>query len=341
MKSPKWIYVLGLLVFAYFAGVIFIPLFLSIFSAMLIDPIVTKLSRRGIPRHYTSFIIMVLFLGLVAATGWLVYVSFSSLSGGLAQFPDKIHHFTQWVGQMSQRFDLSPQAPGQATGEDVQKVQMVNQYSEWAQYAMRGLGSLYDTVSIGFFFPLLLFYFLYDKEILVKSFNECLKPYFSLDKINSELPKMIRAFATANVATLGFLVVTHGLTLCLLGFKHWLSLTVVTALASLVPLVGPVLAIILPITQGLTQGAQTYPFVLMALIILSLHLIANSVILPQAAGLKINVNSAAMALGLLFWGWLWGWPLDWAEDMQFAHRINFLMFQKNLMAAKPLVKRSK
>ena len=306
--SLRWLYFFFFLAFAYFAKIVFVPLFLSIFSAILLEPFVLTLTRRRLSRHLASVLAIVLFLLVSAGVLWLGYLSFTSLASGASNFSENLGRISTWFKELASKFDFSSHAnpTPKVSTESIQKVQVVDAYPGWTSYLLTGMGSLSEGVTMSFFVPLMLFYFLYDKENLIESFNTLVGKHCYLPKLNLELPKMIRAFVTANAITLILLFFGHGLVLYFLGFNNWISLTLITAFLSLIPLVGAPLAILLPLTQGLPQSVGTFPFLVLAVAFLSFHIIANNLILPQLIGSKINVNTAALIFGLLFWGWLWG-----------------------------------
>ncbi len=306
--SSKWLIFFCSLVFAYFAKIVFIPLFLSIFSAILLDPIVTKISNKNISRHFATGIVISVFLLFSVAALWVAYASVTSLasdSSGLAQNAKQV---SIWVKDITTKLDHSIHAniTTKPTSSDVQKVQIVDNYPSWTSYIVSGVGSLSEIASMAFFVPLMLFYFLYDKEILLESFNALIGKHCHLPKLNLELPKMIRAFVIANAVTYTVLLICHALVLYFLGFNNWIPLTMITAFASLLPLAGAPIAILLALTQGTAQSETSYPFFIVTVAFLLFHALANNLVMPQLAGSKINVNSVSLIFGLLFWGWLWG-----------------------------------
>ncbi len=308
MRSLGCLYFFLGLALAYFAKAVFIPLFLAVFSAILLEPIIARLAHRNISRHLATILIIVIFVVISAGALWLGYISFANLAGGISSFKSKLGLASAWFQAHMERFDLSYSSNLllKSTAVPIQKVQIVETYPSWTGYLINGAGSLFQVIAIAIFVPLLLFYFLYDKENLVESFNAVIGKYCYLPKLNYELPKMIRTFIMGNILTVLILLFCHGIVLYFLGFNNWIPLTVISAVVAMIPIVGLPISILLPITQGLSGPESLFPYVTMIVSFLVFQLIANNLILPQLIGSKINVNTAALLFGLLFWGWLWG-----------------------------------
>lgn len=304
----RWLYFflgVGLL---YFAKIVFIPIFLSVFSAMLIEPFVAYTSKRNASRQIASIVVIAIFAAIAALFLWLIYLSFFTLFTESSGLKENLGILSEWISGFANKFNgpMHFHFFSRESTDAVQKVQIVEQYPSWTNYLINGVGSLSEIFTMIFFVPLLMFYFLYDKENLLESFNVLVGPYCYQPKLNLELPKMIRAFVAANFLTFLILCVFHGLALYFLNFNNWISLTLITSIISLLPIVGMPLAVLLPLTQGLSQGSPTFSFIVLAIVFASCHLAASNVILPQLTSSRINVNASALIVGLLFWGWLWG-----------------------------------
>jgi len=75
---------------------------------------------------------------------------------------------------------------------------------------------------------------------------------------------------------------------------------------NLVPLVGLVLALPVPLVAGLVQFHGASQFLMVITVVVLLHLITENVLLPRFVGSRLDVGPVAATVGLLFWGWLWG-----------------------------------
>ncbi len=305
MTVLRWAVFLSLVGFAFAARVVLIPLFLSVFLAMLFEPVVSMLVDRRIRRQWATTLVVSTFVVLTGAALWFIYLSGLSLLNDLASSP-RLASLADYVQRTAGAFDIGAFVPIHANPVEVQKVEVVSAYPAWMGFMLTGFGSLFEVVSVGIFVPLLMFYFLFDKENLVESLNALLGEYLYLPTLNSELPKMIRAFFSANAVTAGGLMITHALMFYALNFENWLPLAIITGFLNILPLVGAPLAIVFPIAVGVLPSSVAFPYVGVVLGTLVLHFIFNNLVLPVFIGSRININTASLAIGLLFWSWLWG-----------------------------------
>lgn len=307
MTVLRWIVLISLIALGYYARVVFIPIFLSLFLAMLFEPLVSKLVDYRLRRQAATTLVVSAFVLLAGVSLWLLYLSGVSLFNDLAASP-RVAALAQYFRETAAGLESSTYAlfPSKASPvEPIQKVQIVSAYPNWIGALALGFGSLFEVISIAIFVPLLLFYFLFDKENLVESLNALMGPYLYLPTLNSELPNMIRAFFTANIVTALGLIATHAALFFALGFENWLPLSVVSGLLNILPIVGAPLAILAPIGMGILPGTE-FPYLATIAGALVLHFIFNNLVLPVLIGSRININTASLAIGLLFWSWLWG-----------------------------------
>jgi predicted PurR-regulated permease PerM len=75
---------------------------------------------------------------------------------------------------------------------------------------------------------------------------------------------------------------------------------------SLVPYVGLPLAVLPAVAAGITVYTEPAIYVLIAIIIVVLHLIALNVLYPKIVGARLHLNPLVVTVALMFWGTIWG-----------------------------------
>lgn len=308
MTGFRWFVFVSLIAFAYFARVVFVPIFLSLFLAMLFEPVVGAMVVRGLNRQRSTTLVVLVFVLLGSVGLWFVYLSSLSLINDLSLSP-RVASLAEYIKHTAGSFELSTKSfmpLGNPLVEKAQRVEIVQAYPAWMGLLMAGFGSIFEVASVAIFVPLLLFYFLFDKENLVESANILLGRTLYLPTLNSELPNMIRAFFVANIVTVAGLIATHAAMFYFLGFENWLPLSVISGFLNVLPLVGAPLAIIIPVGLGILAPAVPFPYFWTIALALGLHFIFNNLVLPVFIGSRININASSLVIGLLFWSWLWG-----------------------------------
>lgn len=302
MSARKWM-LTAFLLSAYFFGFVLIPLFLALFLAMLLEPFVKSLMQMGLSRTTSSVFVVSGFALLGAVTIWLSYLAMLDLSSAVPVFVEKMNGFLLEFSKIGNRFEFGPKPDAK-----IPLVQVVQTYPEWSRYVLTSLGGLYEAISILVFVPLLLFYFLVDKENMTESFNILNGRMFYIPKLHSELPRMLRIFFAANLLTGASLIFMHAPLLFALGFENWVSLALLTGPLNLLPVVGGPLSIFAVMVLGLGPAFHLPLFLGLSIGMLGLHFVANNVLLPWLVGTRVNINAVALIVGILFWSWIWGAP---------------------------------
>ena len=79
-----------------------------------------------------------------------------------------------------------------------------------------------------------------------------------------------------------------------------------TGFLSLVPYVGVPLAIIPPLIAALPVYSQPTMYVVIAMVVTLMHLLALNLLYPKMVGSRVHLNPLAVTIALMFWGTLWG-----------------------------------
>jgi len=117
---------------------------------------------------------------------------------------------------------------------------------------------------------------------------------------------MVRAYVIGNFI-LGLLLSTIS---CLFFFTirlpYWPLIGPISGFLSLVPYVGLPMAIAPALMAGLIVYPQPAIYVLIAVVIAVLHLIAMNLLYPKLVGSRVHLNPLVVTVALMFWGTLWG-----------------------------------
>jgi predicted PurR-regulated permease PerM len=93
--------------------------------------------------------------------------------------------------------------------------------------------------------------------------------------------------------------------LCI-GMKGAIALGIVSGLLNLLPFLGLIFSLALPVAAGLLQFNTPGPFIVIILTILFLHVVSANILFPKFIATRVSIGPVAATVGILFWGWLWG-----------------------------------
>ena len=122
----------------------------------------------------------------------------------------------------------------------------------------------------------------------------------------TNLNQMIRGFVAGNLIVGFVMAVATTLVLWSLGMKGAIPLGIASGLLNLLPFLGLIAALALPLAAALLQFNTPVPYIVIILTILFLHVVSANLLIPKFIATRVSIGPVAATVGILFWGWLWG-----------------------------------
>lgn len=302
------ILLLLILAFFFLASSICITLVLSSFLAILADPAVNALERRRVPRSFAAGMVVLCGAALVAVFLYFFYLQLSALSDNFPIYADRLHHLMAPIDQKIQRVQESAGAVVHDAVPNQAPELRIRESTPWSTYLVRGVGSAGGAFVIAGVAPFLVFFMLLVREKLYICFKAMLGNRLDLDTVIVRLKAMVRGYVVGNLWIGAAMAVISVLIFWKIGLKPAITLGVASGLLNLIPFVGVLLALAVPLIAGLVQFHGTAQFLIVISVVLTLHLISANLLIPHFVGSRLEVGPVAATIGLMFWGWLWGIP---------------------------------
>ena len=305
-----------------------VPLLLGIIFAYTLNPLVAWLEALRLPRSFATFAVMA---GVIVALGLGTYSLRGQVQTIIEQLPEAATKFTAGLSRLQT-----------SKGGNMQKVQSAATEVEKAanqaagapgvprqpathvivdqptfklgsflwQSSIGALGAISEAVMVAF----LVFFLLLGGDTFKRKIVRLTGPTMTkrkitvqiLDDINASLQKYMFMLLTTNllVALLSWIAFS------LLGLENAGAWAAVAGLLHLVPYLGP--GVTAAVT-GMAMFMQTESFAAAFLVAgasLAIATIVGTFVTTWMVGRIAHMNSAAVFISLLFWGWLWGiWGL--------------------------------
>lgn len=298
--------VLLLIAFCFFASSICIAVVLASFLAILADPAVQFLERMRLPRSLAAGLIVLAGAGALSV---MVYASYNKL----AEFSDNFDVYADRVRELIAPINARVQHVRDSAGELIHDTApkggpevRVRESTSWATYLARGVGSVGGALIIAGVVPFLVFFMLIVREKLYTASKALAANRLDLDALIAKVKGLVIGYALGNVWIGAAMSAISILTFWEVGLKPAVTLGIVSGLLNLIPFLGLVLAVAVPVVAGLVQFHGTAQFLVVIVVVSALHLIAANFLLPRFVGSRLDVGPVAATISLLFWGWLWG-----------------------------------
>jgi predicted PurR-regulated permease PerM len=302
-----FILVAGLLtVFGYYASSICITVVLAGFLAILFAPLVVRLERLHIQRSLAAASIVLAGIGLIGLLGYALYGRAMSFAEELPVYASTIQ---QTVAPISKRINNFQQSAGNLTNDvhPTKKVPEVRlQESPTWPYLVCGVGSVWGALIIAGVVPFLTFFMLCTKDQMAVRTNGLFISRIDAARFITNLNQMIHGFVAGNLVVGSVMALATTLVLWRVGVKGAVPLGIASGLLNLLPFLGLIASLALPLAAALLQFSTPGPYIVITLTILFLHIVSANLLIPKFIANRVNIGPVAATVGILFWGWLWG-----------------------------------
>ena len=297
---------IALLAIMYIAKSIIIPLVFSVIFAIVLHPVVSFFVRLKINRIFAIVITMFLTFLVIAAIG-AVLISQASRLG--ESWPILVEKFTSIINQnISDAADYFNKDP-QKIHEWLTKTQgeIINSSTAAIGQTIMVLGNgLVILLLIPFYIFMILFYQPLLREFVIRISGSNYESHVRV--IVSQIKNVIQRYLVGLIIEAGMMAVMNTAALLLLGIEYALILGILAAVLNVIPYIGGIIAVALPMMVALvTKASPWYAFyVLIAYYII--QLIDNNYIVPYIVASKVKINALFSVIIVLAGNALWGVP---------------------------------
>ncbi len=307
-SAAQWITAIAALLAAlYFGKLVLVVIMVSVLLAFVLAPLVDLLSRVRVPHWAGALMSVLLFCAALYGLANISYNKAVSFVEQLPKYQGEIRSLTWKLRQKEQMFEKNANQvlPGARTPGA--KVVQVQSQSNWTSELRNNLGTATEIALAASFVPFLA-YFMLSWQDHVRSATVMLFPreerstaYATL----SAIVKMVRAFIVGNLIVGLVIGAASTAVFATLHLPYFYFLGFISGFLSLIPYLGPLLAMMPPLLSGLGVVHGT-GFIVILFTVFGLHLFVMNVLYPKFLGSRLQLNPLAVTLALLFWGWLWG-----------------------------------
>jgi predicted PurR-regulated permease PerM len=281
---------------------VLIPLALALLISILLNPVVNRFVLWRVNRVVSIGIALLLAIILFGSLIAFLSAQFSSFSDLLPQLEKRFAEIwgdlQTWV---SSTFGLSfiEQKGILDEGLDKGKSMVGNT-----------LMSLLSFVSTIVLLPIYIFLILYYKPMFINFFYEVFDYKHSqrVSEVLSETKTAVQSYIQGLMIETCIVAVMNSAALLILGVPYAVLLGVVGALLNLIPYVGGLVAIALPVLLNLVTAdslSYTTPLLIVASYAV-IQFIDNNIIVPRIVSSKVEVNALISLIVVLLGGSLWG-----------------------------------
>jgi predicted PurR-regulated permease PerM len=279
------------------------PLLIAVAVVYLLNPLVSALERRGVPRVAGAGIVYVLFLCIVAlVVSLLVPVVARQITQVIDHFPDYLADGQAYVRRVAARFGQEPNF--RLDAEQVREWLSAGENRQTVTRYLTGLRSVTSSLISGLIIfvlgPVMAFYLLVDLPRLRRGAMALVPPARreEIRGLMDRIGQAVGGFFRGQLLVALFVGVASSIGLWAIGLPFWLLVGMVAGVFNLVPLVGPFIGGGLAVIIALISG-EPIKAVWAALVLLAVQQIDNHLISPNVMGRTVQLHPVVVMLALL------------------------------------------
>ncbi len=281
---------------------IMIPLAFAMVFAILLNPVYNWFQKHKIPKIPSIIITILLAFIVFGAIMYFLSTQIARFSDSLPLLKQKFNTLTTQFGQWAQvRFGVTIQ----------KQVELLNSALNNSQALVGStLSTALGTIGIIFLLPVYIFLLLFYKTLILNFLFEVFAEENSkqVADILNETKSAIQSYMVGLLLEALIVAALNSTALLLLGVKYAILLGVIGAILNMIPYIGGVVAIALPVLVAtVTQdGYNTQLGILIAYIII--QFIDNNILVPRIVSSKVQINALFSIITVLLGAALWGVP---------------------------------
>ena len=300
--------------FIYLFGSILLPVLVSIVVAFLLNGLLSTLRSINLSHRISLFLTLFTFFSF--------YVSLFFLLPSLGkQINSLIQSMPLIAIAFQENLELLSQAYPEIFSEDGVNTLFANLTSQFSSLLNNALGQLAGTISFlisTVFFvvlvPIMVFFFLKDKEVLLPMLTVLLptKRGF-MNTVFSEMNQQLFNYVTGKFIEMIIVGSVSYVVFLILGLPYAVLISILVGLSVIIPFFGAFLVTIPVLLVGLYEWGLSDTFYWLLALYLIIQILDGNVLVPVLFSSRNNLHPIIILIAVLFFGGIWGfWGLFFA-----------------------------
>jgi predicted PurR-regulated permease PerM len=296
------VFVFGLAL--YIGQEIIMPLLYAGMIAILLNPLVNYLVRKGFHKILAIAIVVALAICALGVVGYIVSAQVTLFTETYPELKEKFATTsTQFLRWASHKFNI--------------RQSVINSWIKDTQNEALGnldigekLSGVLRMLVIGTLLPVYLFMILYYKPLLLEFIRRLFRDEHrpAVVEVLANSKKIIQSYLVGLFFELVIVATLNSVSLLVIGIEYAVILGITGAILNVIPFVGGIAAITLPMLMAfITKDSLAYPFLVFVVYIV-IQFVDNHYIIPRIVASRVQLNALISVIVVLIGGALWGVP---------------------------------
>ena len=284
---------------------IILPLVFATLIAMLLNPLVALLHRKGVKRILAILLVVLLAIAVFGGLVFFIVSQVSTFSELVPQLKEKVlglvDNATTWV---SNRFNVD----STRMNAWIAKARTEG-LSGGMTVVGQTLGAVSSVVVTVLLLPIYTFLILYYKPLLLEFVAQLFRSQKqgAVGEVLTETKALVQKYLQGLMIEAAIVAVLNTTGLLIIGVPYAVLLGVVGALLNMIPYIGNMISMTLAMLIALVTGSVT-DVIWVAVLYTAVQFIDNNLIVPRIVASRVKLNALVSIVAVLVGGALWGVP---------------------------------
>jgi len=298
--------VLGVILVLYW-GKILTPVLASIIIAYILEGLVRKINKLGVPRFVAFLISYALFIAALAMILFgLVPLVISQISQLVSDFPNILNKLQQLILTIPEKYPVF-------ADQEIEKMlgnfssELVNVGQALVSASLESAADVFTVLVYLVVVPLLVFFLLKDKVEIMQWFRRFLPEDRGLSySVWKEVDCKMGNYIRGKLLEIVIVGTATYIPLQVMGMNYAATMSLLVGLSVIIPYVGAI-AVTIPVAIiAWFQWGASSDFVYLMIAYLVVQFMDGNILVPLLFSEVVNMHPAAIIIAVLFFGGLWG-----------------------------------
>ncbi len=308
------LYLTLIIVGTYFliAGIIkaqgfFVPIAIAALLAMMLLPVVSRLTKWKVPRGLSILIADLILLGLCVGLILLLAAQIENIADQWPQLKENIQPKIEKVQTfVADKTGITKEEQSKQIEEAIKSRDGKSITSRLSSFFPAFISSIGNFLLVFIY----IFFFIYYKE----KFRNSILNFIPKEKrskgedIISRFSSVSQQYLFGRFLLILFLVVIYSVGLFIVGVKYALFISILAAILTIIPYIGNVIGIGLALVISVVTGGNMGSIVGVLIVFTIAQFFESYILEPYIVGHKVEINPVATIIGVVVGNMVWGLP---------------------------------
>ena len=302
------VFVVSIVTVVLLLGQMLMPVLASIVVAYLLEGFVALLQRHGWRRLFAVIVVFVLFLAFVAAVlvGVLPLV-YRQVSDLVAQLPQMLAQGQQVLMALPERYPELVSVAQVDAAMDAMRREVLAYGQTLLSVSISSLVGVITLLVYLILMPLLVFFFLKDKDLILGWFTRYLPQHRGIaGTVWKDVDRQIANYVRGKFWEILIVWAVSYATFSAFGLNYAMLLALLVGLSVIIPYIGASVVTVPVVLIAWFQWGWSAPFIWLTVAYLIIQALDGNVLVPLLFSEVVDLHPVAIIVAILVFGGIWG-----------------------------------